>query len=135
MGKKDVDVGEIRRAVLLEFAKELGCPEKDIATLRKAVDARIASHLHTLQCGVQQERTRGRNHCTLMSLNVRSLRNKLTSNNGIELWSYAKQQRVEGLCIQDHKMWDRESPRIQAAARAIIPNMGDSSLSIHQGLT
>lgn len=132
-GGGDLSVCGVRKKVLLEFATELGCSDNDMSQIRRSVDERMQKEMHKFHYIAPRGNKNSRLLATIMSLNMRSLNNKLTSANGIELWSYCKKQKVEAFCIplaQDHRMWDSQAPSVQAAARTIMPNMQDSSISM-----
>ena len=124
----------MREQQLVSMCNTLGITSSpSYGKVKQMIDKRVMNGLHT-NGGIKVD-TPGNKHssCTLMSLNMRSIRNKLTSIEGIDLWTYCRDMNVQGFCIQDHKLHETQAPLIQAAARAVMPSMYNSCISMQEG--
>ena len=127
-------VKKMREQQLVSMCNTLGITSSpSYGKVKQMIDKRVMNGLHT-NGGIKVD-TPGNKHssCTLMSLNMRSIRNKLTSIEGIDLWTYCRDMNVQGFCIQDHKLHETQAPLIQAAARAVMPSMYNSCISMQEG--
>ena len=132
------EVQAARAEALVSISESLGIKGHNLEAIRSQINARVYKNLNENEIYDEKHTCNGNNKhtsCTIMSCNMRSIKNKLTSINGIDLWSYCKSKHVQGFCIQDHQLREHEAPRIQAAARAVIPNMYNSTISIQQAPT
>ena len=121
---------EIRTKTLLEISHTLGISDTSThSQIRKIIDERVNEHLHCFP----QSSARHQDEVTLMSLNMRGMRGKLTSLDGIDLFSYCRERNVQLLNIQDHNMCESQAHFIQYAAKAGIPDMEHSAITMQHG--
>ena len=121
---------EIRTKTLLELSHTLGISDTSThSQIRRIIDERVDEHLHCFP----QSSARNQDEVTLMSLNMRGMRGKLTSLDGIDLFSYCRERNVQLLNIQDHNMCESQAHLIQYAAKAGIPDMEHSAITMQHG--
>ena len=128
-------INKTRLEVIESMAKTLGIPA-DSATYKEVRDRlhnRMQTELHAGDSTQHYNKHESNHTCAIASLNMRGMNNKLTSLEGIELWEYCKSTGVQALLIQDHKMHDKTGVKIQSAARAVMPSMANSVVTMQHG--
>ena len=84
---------EIRKKTMNEMIANLfdddTCPNKSLSYLRSAIDRRANVKLYA---GTYDKRS-NQNHryCAVTSCNMRGIKNKLSSINGVDFWGYNKE--------------------------------------------
>jgi len=123
-------LNKIRKQTLLEITQTLGISNASThSQIRREIHERISPHIHHKDSTpAPSEDT-----VTLMSLNMRGLKNKLTNIDGVDLFAYCKEQNVHLLNIQDHKIKESDAPFIQYAAKTGIPDMDNSGINMQHG--
>ena len=125
---------QLRKNMMQEMMNNLfdadTAPSKSLSYLRTAIDRRADTELYA---GNYDKRSNQHHkYCAITSCNMRGIKNKLSSVDGIDFWGYNKEVGSQFICIQDHHLLNSQSPRMIAAAGTVIPGMQNGSLVSQQ---
>ena len=96
-----------------------------LSYVRQAIERRANTLLY--KTGYDNRSNQHHRYCSITSCNMRGIKNKLNSLNGIDFWSYNKEVGSQFICIQDHHLLNKQSPRMIASAGRVIPDMEHGS--------
>ena len=96
-----------------------------LSYVRQAIERRANTLLY--KTGYDNRSNQHHRYCSITSCNMRGIKNKLNSLNGIDFWSYNKEVGSQFICIQDHHLPNKQSPRMIASAGRVIPDMEHGS--------
>ena len=125
---------KIRKKIMHEMINNLfdadTAPNKSLSYIREEIDKRANIKLYA---GTYDTRS-NQNHryCAITSCNMRGIKNKLSSINGVDFWGYNKEVGSQCICIQDHHLLNTQSKRMIAAAGTVIPDMQNGSFVSQQ---
>ena len=134
-GRKERDRGgldDARKEAMLQLARSLSLTGEHLHVMHDSIKRRIRSALHhgdDLQSIVSRSK---RQLCSIVSCNMRGMRNKCTSLNGIDFWSYCALLGAQSICMQDTHFTDKQAVKLLAAAKCSMPEMENCSIAAQQ---